>query len=89
MNDLTPIIQQEEDEEGVEILPPIKRPSVSMMVAPSPDIGPALTELRDRLQDVLGIPSQDWPVDRQVVLEVQFTIAPSAIKATVTNIAKP
>jgi hypothetical protein len=89
MSDLTPIIQDdgEEDEDGVEILPPIKRPSVSMTMEPSPDIGPALTELRDRLQDVLAVPSDKWPESREIELRVQFALVPTGIKAIVRNVS--
>lgn len=87
MSDLIPIAQEDEDEEGVEILPPVQRPSVSMTMEPSPDISAAVTVLRERIFDTLAVPSDKWPKNREVELRVQFALVPTEIKAIVRNVS--
>lgn len=75
------------DDGHVEILPPARSPAVSMNVAPSPDIGPALAGLRDHLAEVLAIPSEAWPMGREVELRLSFALVPTEVVAVVKNVS--
>ena len=82
---MSPDPSVEDDEQGVEILPPARSPDISMALVSSPDIGGALAEFRDRLRDVLEIPLEACPPGREIVLEVQIAVIPTSVKATVRN----
>ncbi len=73
-------------DDHVEILLPARSPAVSMKVAPPPDIGPALANLRDHLTEVLAIPSAAWPTGREVELRLSFALVPTEVVAVVKSV---
>lgn len=72
-------------DDHVEIMLPARSPAVSMKVAPPPDIGPALANLRAHLTEVLAIPSEAWPMGREVELRLSFSLIPTEVVAVVKN----
>jgi len=72
-----------------EILPPVRSPKVSVALVPAPDICAAVSVLRERVEEVLTISSDQWPDGREVELRLKFAVVPTEIMAVVKNTTPP